>query len=380
MSPALNDMSREWLKALETSAGVGSDDAPLAARLSGDALLWAAPSSARGGGIELAPDVWIYVMVGLNTPADTAWVEARLLKLSETLGLGLTMREAGDMHVFERADIAGDSARVYMSGTRVFFATNDDEARRAFATGQGTTKRSALVQTALKSKRSALYVSREGMQRIMGDMEPALDTGFACEAGMADAGFEALCALSEPRAMRAKLTAELLPALEEVNMSEEASRAVLKLVDGARAYLTSEQLYSAPDGEEPWHVAGAQGTETQVGFPMPWSKYVFPGGKDLVISSHTFVPKLGEPQAPVFATEEARRVFAKLGMDLEAPSQIRYTYEAHGEGAGATALIRGELDLNPDVPTNHTIEIRLSVDPETQEVRVHPMVVMHDGD
>lgn len=52
-------------------------------------------------------------------------------------------------------------------------------------------------------------------ERIKGDANPALDTEIACEVGMAASGFEAWCALGEPRAMRAKLTAELLPALED---------------------------------------------------------------------------------------------------------------------------------------------------------------------
>ena len=77
------------------------------------------------------------------------------------------------------------------------------------------------------------------------------------------------------------LAAIAIPAfLRAVKKSKvsEADGNVRKMVDGAKAYFTSEQKYSATTGgDQPWHPEGAA-VNQKAGYAVPWAEYRFPGG------------------------------------------------------------------------------------------------------
>lgn len=165
-----------------------------------------------------------------------------------------------------------------------------------------------------------------------------------------------------------------------VRQTREASERMRKMADGARAYFESEQKY-APDEQkarEPWHRSG-QGSQAP-GYPVPWTEYVFPGGTDQKLVSHDKIPQGGRSVEPnPSAQQYLEATMHLLHVDFEEPTPFRFTYETNGmSGPGAEAVIRAEADFDPSTTEHHTMEVRLKIDPVTQEVIVMPMVTTNE--
>lgn len=155
----------------------------------------------------------------------------------------------------------------------------------------------------------------------------------------------------------------------------EAERTLQLMADCARTYFYSEQKFGTD--REPWHVATAQ---NPVGFPVPWAQYTFPGGPEQTLTTHATVPRVGEPQpVKIEATRHAQATLDLLCFDASSGAlPFRYTYETGaGGGEKATAVIRAEIDFDPGYAENHTMEVRIDVDPSTQEIMVTPLMTMH---
>lgn len=164
--------------------------------------------------------------------------------------------------------------------------------------------------------------------------------------------------------------------------TSEADYVMRKLADGAKAYFTGEQNYSAPGGRHPWHVAPS--SSSPPGMPVPWGEYVFPGGESFSFASSTEVPKGGAKVIPSPVVSRGNQDFldatlAALGVSFDDPLYFKYTYETQpGFGEGAVVIIRAEADFKPDTPEVHTMEQRIFIDSQYQEVVISPPFVMNE--
>lgn len=164
--------------------------------------------------------------------------------------------------------------------------------------------------------------------------------------------------------------------------SYEAEQMMRKFADGAQTYFTTEQRFSDPSGDQPWHVAGAD--ERAAGFPVLWEEYVFPGGTSFSFSTSSEIPKGGAQIAPNPVVHQGTpefldKVLMKLMVDLNEPLGFRYTYTTLAEqSGGAVVIIKAEADYDPSTPEVYTIEQRVSIDPERIEVIRSPVTVTNE--
>jgi hypothetical protein len=169
------------------------------------------------------------------------------------------------------------------------------------------------------------------------------------------------------------------PSVRHIREAEERMR---KMSSAAKAYFTSEQKYWSANqsAREPWHVAGSSDSTTAAGYPVPFGEYVFPGGTDQKLVSHDEVPAGGEPAEPnPSAREHLEATMRLLHADFQDPTPFRFTYETNdASGPGAEAVLRAEADFDPSTPERHTMEVRLEIDPTTQEVIVMPMITENE--
>ena len=202
------------------------------------------------------------------------------------------------------------------------------------------------------------------------------------------------------------LAAIAIPAfLRAVKKSKtsEADGNVKKMVDGAKAYFTSEQKYSpavAAGGAEPWHAPGAG--NSAVGFPVTWSGYVFPGGaaNSLNTSTNTSTSQLtvtssgtvggsetscganaptgGAKVLPFAGVQPPANsmqavVLNKLNVTFTDPAYFQYHYAASGTGGDAAAVAGARADFKEGANC-HTLYQAVVVDAVSQEVQIIPSV------
>jgi hypothetical protein len=169
--------------------------------------------------------------------------------------------------------------------------------------------------------------------------------------------------------------------LVPANLEAQMHRDLRRVAEAAKLYLTSEQRYLKPYGDQPWHVADPNDRARIAGMPVPWSEYVFPGGEGQELTTLDKVPTLNNPiSASPQAKQHLEATISKLNLDLRGPQRVRYTYRTGGLADAAWAEISAELDMNPGVKTNYTVTIRVMVDPDTQEVVMTPIVTTYAGD
>lgn len=147
----------------------------------------------------------------------------------------------------------------------------------------------------------------------------------------------------------------------------EADALIQQMGSGARAYFEGDQIFSTPDGPEPWHVAD-EDSDSRPGMPVPFDEKVFPGGPDIKVVSSPRIPEDGEQVAtdPQIVSGDvdfdADAVFPPLGISLPETTRFRYVYETGpGTGADATATIRAEANFDPTTPKHHTVTLELYV-------------------
>ena len=205
------------------------------------------------------------------------------------------------------------------------------------------------------------------------------------------------------------LAAIAIPAfLRAVKKSKtsEADGNIKKMVDGAKAYFTSEQKVSKSvgvGGAEPWHSTG------KVGYPVNWDSYVFPGGlavtgintetttavADVTLTANstdastvtvpaacTNAPTGGSKLEPFGGVQPAANtiqasVLNKLNISFTDPSYFQYQYFQIGEGEEASAVASARADFKV-AGECHTIFQAVVVDDISQEVQIVPSVVQFE--
>lgn len=204
------------------------------------------------------------------------------------------------------------------------------------------------------------------------EQRPELSTPLALkEKTMKNITVLLLCALSI-----ALLSGCENPFTRHKNMSKSAEAAMItvKMTNGAQMYFASEQMYTGPEGQEPWHTKeDAAGGE--LGTPVNASAYVFPGGTNFTMTTHDTIPEGGEMAKVTLDTKDPRvaKVLERLMLDFGTESYFRYTYSTGpGKGEKATATIKAEADFNTSSPEAHTITYELSYDKAADEVIVSP--------
>jgi len=195
------------------------------------------------------------------------------------------------------------------------------------------------------------------------------------------------------------LAAIAIPAfLRSVKRSKasEAEGIMRKMNDGAKAYFSSEQKYSADamgGGSEPWHDMVPTGQ--QIGYPVSWNEYHFPGGLGYSFNTTdgdtaagpdvATAPKGGSKQLP-FGGPVVRQtpLFAtlnKLGTDFKDPVYFQYAYVNSVMGGEVARLdVTATADFNAGMMSMeaHTVAQNLTIDPASQEVIVSPTVLTNE--
>lgn len=164
----------------------------------------------------------------------------------------------------------------------------------------------------------------------------------------------------------------------------EAEEIGSKMTGGARFYFASEQQFSAPDGSAPWH-SGARDdlpeARYQIGMPVPFTSYVFPGGASFTLTTHDAIPRGGK-KAPLtldISRPDVAAVLNHMRLSFERETYFRYTYTTGpGVGKEATATILAEADFDPSTPQVHTILYTLHVDAESEEVVISEPIITHE--
>lgn len=201
------------------------------------------------------------------------------------------------------------------------------------------------------------------------------------------------------------LAAIAIPAfLRAVKKSKvsEADGNVKKMMDGAKAYFTSEQKYAdANAGDQPWHSSGT------AGFPVPWGGYVFPGGDTgfttasggsvsvnftapssgsgnavYTAAGCGFAPTGGSKQLPFGAVQPAANsllgaTLNKLNISFTDPTYFEYQYRPIGAGSSAAAVAAGIANFKTNDPCHQLYQI-IAVDPASQEVLIRPSVTINE--
>lgn len=202
------------------------------------------------------------------------------------------------------------------------------------------------------------------------------------------------------------LAAIAIPAfLRAVKKSKvsEADGNVRKMVDGAKAYFTSEQKYSATTGgDQPWHPEGAAANQ-KAGYAVPWAEYRFPGGS-------TGFSTAALTQAPVITTDAAGTVapdaacataptggskllsfqgaqptvgaplhatLNKLNVSFTDPTYFEYQYNPRGAGSTAAAVAAGVANFKSAAPCHHLYQV-ITVDNASQELLIGPAVTLNE--
>jgi prepilin-type N-terminal cleavage/methylation domain-containing protein len=193
------------------------------------------------------------------------------------------------------------------------------------------------------------------------------------------------------------LAAIAIPAfLRSVKKSKtsEAEGTMRKMADGSKSYFTSEQRYStAMTGDQPWHGAGAVGSATAAGLPVPWSSYVFPGGT--LTGANVFntttgptagacasAPTGGSKQLPHSTFNPAAptplsATLNKLGVSFTDPIYFQYQYATTGIGQTALATIGACAEFKVG-GLQHTTTQTVSINPNSQEVQVGPASTVNE--
>jgi hypothetical protein len=160
----------------------------------------------------------------------------------------------------------------------------------------------------------------------------------------------------------------------------EAEWHMRSLTDSCKSYFTSEQKYSQADGREPWHAALPGPNGSNLGYPVPWVDYVFIGGTDFTLSNMRAIPRDYErlPSDPV-ANKHKDAALNMIYGPFGYPTAFRYTITTGpGTGYDATCTVTAEADLDPTSTEVHTITQTVSIDPNTQEVLISPVVVTNE--
>ena len=163
--------------------------------------------------------------------------------------------------------------------------------------------------------------------------------------------------------------------------TSESRAMTRKLADRARAYFESDQMGcgAIPECGQPWH------DQIRPGMPVPFQDKTFPGGTNVRLVTTENPPSGGKkaPPKPTVVQSEsdaaAQEILESLGVEFSDPTYFQYVYETGpGRGVDATATIRAIADFEGSGSRNHTLRIELSVDPETQRVRVSPPIILNE--
>jgi hypothetical protein len=180
-----------------------------------------------------------------------------------------------------------------------------------------------------------------------------------------------------------------------------------KMIDGAKAYFTSEQKYSIPGtGDQPWHPALTG--DSAAGMPVQWNFYVFPGGTEGGFISTTAARAVavstnddiysestrcnGSAEAPTGGSkrlphitlrdgtdQDLSAVLNKLGISFQDPIYFEYIYAPGGVGATARAEIGACANFNTGGPAvNHAMSQTVFVSDTTQEVQISPVTTENE--
>ena len=106
--------------------------------------------------------------------------------------------------------------------------------------------------------------------------------------------------------------------------------------------------------------------------PTPDAPLTFPGGTSYALTSSEELPTGGEM---LDVGTHGERPFIPEAFSTRAGLLMRYTYETGpGDGVHATVTLRAEADLDPETAETLKIEQLLSIDPETRELVVSPIL------
>lgn len=149
--------------------------------------------------------------------------------------------------------------------------------------------------------------------------------------------------------------------------ASEADGIISVAADGAKRYMEGDQLWSTPQGTDPWHIADEDDSSERPGMPIGYQDKTFPGGPNITLETADEIPEGGEtveaePFIEGHVDFDADAVLSQLMLDVNQPMYFRYTYETGpGTGAEATATITAEANFNPDTSEHHTVTAELEV-------------------
>ncbi len=353
----------------------------LLAGLTGDVLVVLTPGA--GDSIFDLGDHQLSMLIALRDTTSAATLTKQLADGARSKGVTVSEREAGGARRWQ-VDDGGVLPAIYVRGARMLFAppSMSDAAALAMLDGahRGAT-RAGLSARGLTEGTSSLYMSAAAAKTLM-RWEPALQAETLLTLEVGAGGLELRATYGEPAPILRGLSSRLLALGHEphAQAKREALGVVSALAYGAASYFESEQRYSGPGGGQPWHAAQQEPSKA-AGIPVPWVSYVFPGGDGFTWTSLDRIPRGGERlPARLGSSEIERATLERLGYGWSEPKHFRYTYEASGRGGSAQVVIRAEADLKPETPQVHTVEVRVYVDPATQEVVIAPSFTTNDGE
>lgn len=145
------------------------------------------------------------------------------------------------------------------------------------------------------------------------------------------------------------LAALAIPAFIKYIQRSKASEApgiAKKVTDGAKGYFESDQKYTPPGGEEPWHAPDNADRNKRAGMPVGNNAKVFPGGVGKKWQTHTTAPLDGAKAVPDIAmavqaqanVDTTYAMIQKLNLALQDPTYFAYAYTT-GVAAGTAATM-----------------------------------------
>jgi prepilin-type N-terminal cleavage/methylation domain-containing protein len=159
------------------------------------------------------------------------------------------------------------------------------------------------------------------------------------------------------------LAALAIPAfIKYINRSKaaEAQNILSNVGDGSISYFESDQVYSPPTGDQPWHAPGTE-RHQRPGMPVPFAEKSFPGGDGMDFATHVNAPVSGTKLFPDAADLENDDLAAanRLNFLLQEATYFGYRYQSAGAGSTAEAtgtachsftnVVVGMTDCGPPV-------------------------------
>lgn len=158
-------------------------------------------------------------------------------------------------------------------------------------------------------------------------------------------------------------TAEPAAATTSAQTPEDLMAAIAPMRKNAQLYYTSEQRFSEPAGDQPWHRADLADENRAAGLPVYFAEYVFPGGSEAAVRWMSDGSYQGTDWADATVNRLTRGT--EIAIDLQT-WELVYSTDGSAADASANWIVRSRT--NPAM----FVQCALEVDPDTQEVLFPP--------